>query len=141
MDRLWISVDGIPRNAPASGPYLLTTLAVRWVAPIPRAADGTRNTASTSADIPTIDFGLKRTALTAPSRMSPNCNGRSGTMPGLCAVSIGICRMALCDCSGRPPGGGPAYDGPRAGSPPSGPGAEDPPVAVMCLPGRSGIAP
>jgi hypothetical protein len=87
----WINEDGYPAAAAAPGPNLLKTLAARWVAPIPNAADGTRNTASTIADSPTIDFGLKRTALTAPSRMSPNCSGRSGTMPGLCAVSIGIC--------------------------------------------------
>src|SRR5450759_1606009 len=114
---------------------------MRWVAPIPSAADGTRNAPSTSADRPTIDFGLNRTALTAPSRMSPNCSGLSGTMPGLCAVSIGICGIGVHGWMGGPVGGGavggsPEYDWLRPGSRSCGPGAGKPPVTVICLPDR-----
>src|SRR5450631_781016 len=90
VDKFCRITEGYPTKDWAPGPSLLSWVAIRWVAPIPSAADGTRNAASTTADSPTIDFGLKRMALTAPSRMSANCSGRRGTMPGLWAVSIGI---------------------------------------------------
>src|SRR5450631_808552 len=126
--------DGYPRKASAPVPKLLSEVVTRWVAAIPRAAEGTRKTANTIADNPTMDLGFKRIALTAPSRMSPSCRGLSGTIPGLCQVNTGVCGYAI-----APAAEGAAAGWSRGGSRSCGPGAGKSPVAVICLPVPSGI--
>ena len=44
----------------------------------------TMNAVVTSAERPTIAFGLRRMVLKAPSKKSPSVSGRRATTPGLC---------------------------------------------------------